>query len=126
MLTLPDIYCLFNRARGTELISPDDLLQAVSQFESLGLPMRMRRFDSGVIVVQSDRHDEAEVRTRLSAFVAEHDATGVSSIDVASHMGISLPIANEHLLAAEVALTLCRDDTVEGVRFFPNRFIELW
>jgi EAP30/Vps36 family len=29
MMTLPDVYCLFNRARGTELISPDDLLQVM-------------------------------------------------------------------------------------------------
>lgn len=27
MISLPDVYCLFNRARGTELVSPDDLLQ---------------------------------------------------------------------------------------------------
>ncbi len=27
LLSLPDVYCLFNRARGTELVSPDDLLQ---------------------------------------------------------------------------------------------------
>ena len=26
-MALPDVYCLFNRARGTELVSPDDLLQ---------------------------------------------------------------------------------------------------
>lgn len=29
MMTLPDVYCLFNRARGAELVSPDDLLAAV-------------------------------------------------------------------------------------------------
>ncbi|KXZ51477.1 hypothetical protein GPECTOR_12g440 [Gonium pectorale] len=28
LMSLPDVYCLFNRARGTELVSPDDLLQA--------------------------------------------------------------------------------------------------
>jgi hypothetical protein len=27
MLPLPDVYCLLNRARGTELVSPDDLLK---------------------------------------------------------------------------------------------------
>ena len=26
-MALPDVYCLFNRARGSELVSPDDLLQ---------------------------------------------------------------------------------------------------
>jgi len=28
VLTLPDTYCLFNRARGTELVSPEDLIKA--------------------------------------------------------------------------------------------------
>ena len=35
MMALPDVYCLFNRARGTELISPDDLLQVAAQPQSL-------------------------------------------------------------------------------------------
>ena len=30
-MTLTDVYCLYNRARGTDLISPDDLLQAASE-----------------------------------------------------------------------------------------------
>ncbi|KAM3352182.1 hypothetical protein ACQJBY_023812 [Aegilops geniculata] len=33
MMALVDVYCLFNRARGTELISPEDLLQACSLWE---------------------------------------------------------------------------------------------
>ena len=27
VMTLPDVYCLFNRARGSELISPEDLIK---------------------------------------------------------------------------------------------------
>ena len=27
VMTLPDTYCLFNRARGTELVSPEDLIK---------------------------------------------------------------------------------------------------
>lgn len=32
IMPLPDVYCLYNRARGTELISPDDLISAVKLF----------------------------------------------------------------------------------------------
>ena len=28
ILPLTDLYCLYNRARGTDLVSPDDLLKA--------------------------------------------------------------------------------------------------
>ena len=37
VVSLTDLYCLYNRARGTELVSPDDLLQAVRLMESLHL-----------------------------------------------------------------------------------------
>jgi ESCRT-II complex subunit VPS36 len=36
VMLLPDVYCLFNRARGTELVSPDDLLQACDAFTQVG------------------------------------------------------------------------------------------
>lgn len=36
MMPLPDVYCLYNRARGTELISPDDLASAVKLFPQVG------------------------------------------------------------------------------------------
>lgn len=42
MMALPDVYCLFNRARGTELISPDDLMQVscgALGFRALGITL---------------------------------------------------------------------------------------
>jgi len=65
IITLADVYCLFNRARGTELISPDDLLQAVGLFSSYRAGMHLRTFPSGVLVVQSDSHDDNEVPSAL-------------------------------------------------------------
>ncbi|KAL1921786.1 uncharacterized protein VTP21DRAFT_10428 [Calcarisporiella thermophila] len=41
MKSLTDIYCIFNRARGVALISPDDLYKACQLFEILRLPMRL-------------------------------------------------------------------------------------
>ena len=52
MLSLIDVYCMFNRARGTELVSPDDLLVACKKFPRLQIPLRLRTFASGVMVLQ--------------------------------------------------------------------------
>lgn len=60
IMALPDVYCLFNRARGTELVSPDDLLVAVGLFPKIGAPMVLRTFASGLLVVQSSSHSDAE------------------------------------------------------------------
>lgn len=39
MMTLPDVYCRVNRARGLELISPEDLLNACQMLEHMNLPI---------------------------------------------------------------------------------------
>lgn len=52
MMALPDAYCLFNRARGTSLVSPDDLFAACSMMDKMSLAVRMRRLDSGVYVLE--------------------------------------------------------------------------
>ncbi|KAG5000990.1 hypothetical protein JHK87_022062 [Glycine soja] len=62
IINLIDIYCLFNRARGTELISPDDLLQACSLWEKFDVQVVLRKFDSGVMVIQTKSHSDEEDR----------------------------------------------------------------
>lgn len=61
IMALPDVFCLFNRARGTELVSPDDLLAAVRLFPSISAPLHVRSFPSGLVVVESNSHSDAEV-----------------------------------------------------------------
>lgn len=120
MLLLTDIYCMYNRARGTDLVSPDDLLAACRLFEPLRLRMRLRTFPSGVMVVQSDNHNPEEVRKRILALLGTRDY--VDGAFLATTWKVSLPVAQEHLLAAEQAGALCRDDSVQGLRFYINRF----
>ena len=60
-MAMADVYCLFNRARGTELVSPDDLLQAVNCFRQVGAPLQLKEFSTGVLVVQSNSHSTQQV-----------------------------------------------------------------
>jgi ESCRT-II complex subunit VPS36 len=62
MMAMADVYCLFNRARGTELVSPDDLLQACSCFPQAGVPLRIKEFSTGALAVQSQSHSTEQVR----------------------------------------------------------------
>lgn len=116
-----DAYCLFNRARGTNLVSPDDLLLALHWAEKLGLGIKRREFDSGVAVVQDDAYDGAAVAGRLAEAA---DGSGLTVMDASRALGVGAMLANEQLLAAEGLGRLCRDVTMEGTRFFRNRFLE--
>lgn len=62
MMSMADAYCRVNRARGLELLSPEDLLSACRRLEKLpGCNLRFRQFDSGVQVLQLSSHSDESV-----------------------------------------------------------------
>lgn len=119
VLPLPDVYCLYNRARGSDLISPDDLVRACNLFSKLGLPLKMKKLPSGVIIIVSKLHSDEAVSERLRAFAEEAPLT---SFEVARRTKTTITLASEQLLIAERAGVLCRDQSVEGLVFYPNLF----
>ncbi|MED6212543.1 Vacuolar protein-sorting-associated protein 36 [Stylosanthes scabra] len=127
IVNLIDIYCLFNRARGTELISPDDLLKACLLWEKFDVPMVLRKFDSGVKVIQNKSHSDEEVFSKIKVLVTKPEAlrAGISASDAARTLGVAPAMAKEHLLSAESTGLLCRDTSLDGIRFYINLFTEI-
>ncbi|KAF9578507.1 Vacuolar protein-sorting-associated protein 36 [Lunasporangiospora selenospora] len=122
-MSLVDIYCVFNRARGVELISPKDLNTACQMFEELNLPLRLRKFDSGLLVIQTlARYSDDEVAQSILGKIQSlpMGAPGLSAVELASAVQISVALATEQLLTTEALGMICRDESVEGLRFFDN------
>lgn len=144
MMALTDVYCRVNRARGLELLSPEDLLNASRQLASLGLPLVLRIFDSGVMVLQARSHDDnavvedvAELVSFINSFfffvvviiltlynLQLKERGSISAEELAQSEGISVVLARERLLVTEKYGRACRDDTIEALRFYPNLFLE--
>ena len=123
MMTLTDVYCLFNRARATNFISPDDLLNVLPLLKDLNLGMSKREFNSGVIVIQDDEHDDDKMSEQLLELATSNRDLGITALDASRYTKISTILVNEHLQTAENKGVLCRDVTLEGTRFFPNYFL---
>jgi ESCRT-II complex subunit VPS36 len=121
VMTLTDVYCLFNRARGTNLISPDDILAAAPLLSDIHLGMSLRSFPSGVKVIQLDAFDDVTMAKKLQKMSL---AKPLTSLHVSRDLHIPSLLAQEQLLAAERLGYLCRDVTLETTRFYPNRFVE--
>lgn len=51
-------------------------------------------------------------------------AQSLSVEKLAQISNISLTLALERLLTTERAGKVCRDESIEGLQFFPNRFLE--
>lgn len=58
MMSLADVYCRVNRARGLELLSPEDLLNACHALDG---PIKLRTFPSGAMVLQLETHSDETV-----------------------------------------------------------------
>ncbi|XP_011162504.1 vacuolar protein-sorting-associated protein 36 [Solenopsis invicta] len=122
MMTLTDVYCRVNRARGLELLSPEDLLHASRQLGPLGLPIVLRSFDSGVMVLQIRSHNDNAIADCISELLKEKGS--MTAEDLAQSEGISVLLARERLLVTEKYGKACRDDSIEALRFYPNLFLE--
>lgn len=136
IISLVDLWAIFNRARGgVELVSPLDFEKAARLWEKLALPVRLRQFRSGVLVVQgSDRTDEKTIKTLLAwlndshVFPPEREVgwewqvfgRGVTAQDAAERFGWSIGVAEEELEMAEEKGALCREEGIEGLRFWEN------
>jgi ESCRT-II complex subunit VPS36 len=136
IISLVDLWAIFNRARGgVELVSPMDFEKAARLWEKLKLPVRLRQFKSGVLVVQaSDRTDEKTIKSLLGwlkdlhSFPPDKDVPwdwrefgrGATALDAAERFGWSIGVATEELEMAEERGALCREESVEGLKFWEN------
>ncbi|EEP77802.1 conserved hypothetical protein [Uncinocarpus reesii 1704] len=136
IISLIDLWAVFNRRRnGVELISPSDFYKATELWEKLKLPVRLRRFKSGLLVVQPhDWTDERcirlleswlnELQTQPPAVEVYWDWTtygrGVTAQEAAQRFGWSVGVAAEELEMAEDRGVLCREEGIEGTRFWRN------
>jgi len=136
IISLVDLWAMFNRARGgVELVSPLDFDKATRLWETLKLPVRLRKFKSGVLVVQRrDRTDETTIQAivawlrDLHEFPPEREVSwnwhqfgvGVTAQDAAQRFGWSIGVAEEELEMAEERGALCREEGIEGRKFWMN------
>ena len=125
LLPLSEVYCAYNRKRGHDIVSPDDLLAAVARMPALGLGMSIReiKLDARArSLLALDQLDDGRLVESLRALVER--AGSVSAIDVAAEMRVSVAVATAHLRLAEARAAVVRDESAEGVRFYLNQFMQ--
>lgn len=129
MMTLTDSYGIFNRARGTELVSPDDFLQSARMLEKLGVGISLKDFPSGVSMLRLDSlNEESLCKSLVELFNSDEIEIleeGIQASLVAQRFNLSIVLAKEILLIAENRELLSRDDSLGGLSFFLNKFKDI-
>lgn len=99
-MTLTDVYCLYNRARGTHLVSPKDLWKACSIMHQQDLGISLKTLESGTSVLQTRSHDEATTVQRIVSILSDY-SQWISAAGLATKWHVPLPIAKHHLLVSK-------------------------
>ncbi|XP_028177444.1 vacuolar protein-sorting-associated protein 36 [Ostrinia nubilalis] len=122
IMSLADVWCRVNRARGLELISPEDLLNACKLLQTIGAPMSLRKFPSGACVIQLNGHRDEEVAKTTSEMLEDNNY--LTPVKLSQIANVSVLLAREHLLITERLGLACRDESIEGLAFYPNLFLK--
>ena len=72
MMTLTDAFVRVNRARGLELVTPDDVLSAAQSLKDTHIPMRLHQFQLGVFVLMTSNYSDEEIRQDMMNQVKVH------------------------------------------------------
>ncbi|CAF3826844.1 unnamed protein product [Rotaria magnacalcarata] len=88
--------------------------------EQLNLPVRLRVLSSGIKSFELTNHNEEKDLKEITNQV--ESAKSMCADQLANLIGIPVIVARERLIAAETNGLLCRDDSIEGLRFYPNLF----
>ncbi|UXI18134.1 hypothetical protein NH340_JMT04077 [Sarcoptes scabiei] len=121
-IALPEVYCALNRARGFYLISPDDLLNSCLTLDKQNLGMKMIKYPSGLITLQCDDFDQNYINNEIMNLISETEH--LSPQELAIKVDISVALARQRLLESERFGLICRDESIHGLRFYPNKFLE--
>ena len=119
---LVDLYCMYNRARGTDLISPDDMSIACTKLNQHSDIFMLKEYSSGLRTMQSKEFNADSYYQKLAQTIQE-TGKGMTALKLSEKLNVNVALMKEHLQAAEMHGAVCRDESYEGVQFFENRFI---
>ncbi|CAH2062899.1 unnamed protein product, partial [Iphiclides podalirius] len=118
IMSLADVWCRVNRARGLELISPEDLLNSCKLLQTIGAPMSLRKFPSGACVLQLNSQRDEEIAKVTSQLIEENGS--LTPVKLSQLANVSILLARERLFTTERLGLACRDESIEGLAFYPN------
>jgi len=121
LISLYDVYCLYNRSRPSSMISPTDLLNACKLMQKKAMPLVLHEFKSGIKTLQISMRSDAQMMERVMGMVRAHEHLSV--VQLSSLMSVSPIVAKQYLLIGEDQGLLCRDDSLEGLHFYENRLV---
>jgi ESCRT-II complex subunit VPS36 len=124
IMTLADVYCRLNRARGIAgLISSEDLLNACKQINKMNLKLKYNVYNDlnlHVLEIETSKANKEKL-DHVCELIENNES--LTPYALSKLLNINMIVAKKFLLDAEKLGRLCRDDTNVGLKFYPNLFL---
>ena len=117
---------MYNRARGTDLISPDDLKLACQIMNKNSTNFGLKIYTSGVQTIQLKSFNASAYYFKIADCIKQNGkGKGLTATRLSELMNVNVVLMKEHLKAAEEKGAVCTDESYEGIQYFENRF-KIW
>lgn len=132
LITLQELYLLYNKARKINLLSPEELFDSVFLFEKLNLhftvsdvplypSVQENNSDEKIIVIS--KTNQSSVRIKLIAFIKENPGKSIVQLQNTS-FNMSYMILKTILDRLVYTNKLVIDSTLAGILYWPNEILD--
>ena len=119
VMPVTDLFCFYNRTRGTALCSPRDFIDAIQIYwPKTQVSSVLCRSLGKVLVIQSSSYSDQAIIQRIQ--VALQKNSFLTALQWSELTALPLILATESLLMAERGGVLARDATLHGSHFYRN------
>lgn len=124
VLTLIDAYCIYNRARGGNTVSPKDMTQALDHFKSISQKVLLKEFNKEMIVLHTKDYTNENILVSVVHFMEEKKEDFITVNDLARVINAKNVIL-EKILIDDLLRNgfLCVDESDFDIRYYQNTIL---
>ena len=124
VLTLIDAYCIYNRARGANTISPKDMTQALKYFENNNHQVLVKNFNNEMIVLHTKEYSSDNILVLITNFMKKNGQNYIDMNDMSKILNVE-NVLLEKILIEDLLFNgklLIDEDDLE-VRYYLNNIL---
>ncbi|KAL4502497.1 hypothetical protein ABPG72_012084 [Tetrahymena utriculariae] len=122
IITLLDVFYFVNKKRQTCLLNPQEVLDACSKFQALGLNAIVTEYGNVKVVEQTTFDTEKDFQENIGKFITHN--VGITAEQLARKLNISPVISRIKLNKALKSGKLVIDDSIEGQVYYKNFILD--
>ncbi len=124
VLTLIDAYCIYNRARGSNTISPKDMTQALKYFEKNNYQIMVKNFNNEMIVLHTKEYSNKNILAMVNDYMSKSGHNYIEMNDMKKIINVD-NVLLEKILIEDMLINgdlLIDEDDLE-VRYYLNNIL---